>query len=271
MRSRSESIPGTSKLRSGCPWDRRQGFRSIAPYTLEEACEVIDAIEREDYAHLPEELGDLLFQVVFYAQLGRERQLFDFSSIVSGLVAKLIARHPHVFPDGSLASRRSTASAVPEAAAVKETWEEIKQRERLERGTVGPLGDIPLALSALTRAAKLQKRAARTGFDWQSWAAIPDKVREELAEVEAEVATGEPARIAEELGDLLFACVNLARHLGVDSEAALRAANRKFERRFAAMLEAVDDDVGAFSALSPAAKEALWLQAKRQAGQGPTE
>jgi ATP diphosphatase len=251
---------------SGCPWDLRQDFRSIAPHTLEEACEVVDAIEREDYGHLPEELGDLLFQVVFYAQLGRERGWFDFAAIVSGLVEKLLCRHPHVFPDGTLESRRSPQAGAPETAAVKDTWERIKQRERDARGVTGPLGEIPITLSALARAAKLQKRAARTGFDWPDWTPVPARIREELAEVEAAVASGDSAHIEEELGDLLFACVNLARHLGVDSDAALRGANRKFERRFAVMLEAVAGDVDAFAALSPPAKEALWLRAKREGG-----
>lgn len=251
---------------SGCPWDLRQDFRSIAPHTLEEACEVIDAIEREDYGHLPEELGDLLFQVVFYAQLGRERGWFDFAAIVSGLVEKLLGRHPHVFPDGTLQSRRSRRAGAPDTAAVKETWERIKQRERDARGATGPLGEIPLTLPALARAAKLQKRAARTGFDWPDWTPVPARIREELAEVEAAAAAGERAHIEEEVGDLLFACVNLARHLGVDGDAALRGANRKFERRFAAMLAAAGGDAEAFGALSPPAKEALWLRAKRQGG-----
>ena len=251
---------------SGCPWDLRQDFRSIAPHTLEEACEVIDAIEREDYRHLPEELGDLLFQVVFYAQLGRERGWFDFTTIVSGLIEKLLCRHPHVFPDGTLDSRRPRQAGAPNTDTIKDTWEQINQRERAPRGATGPLGEIPMTLSALARAAKLQKRAARTGFDWPDWAPVPAKIREELAEVEAAAATGDAAHIEEELGDLLFACVNLARHLGVDGDAALRGANRKFERRFAAMLAAMDADVEAFSALSPPAKEALWLRAKQNDG-----
>lgn len=249
---------------TGCPWDRAQDFRSIAPHTLEEVCEVIDAIERDDHPHLREELGDLLFQVVFYAQLGSERGLFDFAAIVDGLVAKLVARHPHVFPEGTLASRRAAGEPAPEARSVKQLWETIKERERAMRGGSGPLGEIPATLSALMRAAKVQKRAAHLGFDWPDAGPVPAKIREELAEVEAAVATGDAADIVEEIGDLLFACVNLARHLGVDSEAALRAANRKFERRFEQMVERMEGDVDAFRALAADAKETLW-QAVKQA------
>jgi ATP diphosphatase len=258
---------------TGCPWDRAQDFRSIAPHTLEEVCEVIDAIERDDYPHLREELGDLLFQVVFYAQLGSERGLFDFAAIVDGLVAKLVARHPHVFPAGTLASRRMAGDQVPETRDVRQIWETIKERERAARGGSGPLGEIPATLSALMRAAKVQKRAAHLGFDWSDAGPVPAKIREELAEVEAAVATDATAHITEEIGDLLFACVNLARHLGVDSEAALRSGNRKFERRFAQMMERMDGDIDAFRALAADEKEALWQAVKQaeRATAGATE
>ncbi len=249
---------------TGCPWDRAQDFRSIAPHTLEEVCEVIDAIERDDHPHLREELGDLLFQVVFYAQLGSERGLFDFAAIVDGLVAKLVARHPHVFPGGTLASRRAVGEPAPETRSVKQLWETIKERERAARGSSGPLGEIPATLSALMRAAKVQKRAAHLGFDWPDAGPVPAKIREELAEVEVAVATGDAADIVEEIGDLLFACVNLARHLGIDSEAALRAANRKFERRFEQMVERMAGRVDVFRELAADEKEALW-QAVKQA------
>ena len=248
---------------TGCPWDCRQDFRTIAPHTLEEACEVIDAIERADYAHLPEELGDLLFQVVFYAQLGREQGRFDFGDIVSGLVGKLLARHPHVFPDGTLASRRSP-HATPESAAIRQNWERIKQSERAARGDDGALAGIPLTLSALTRAAKLQKRAAEQGFDWPDPGPIPGKIREELDEVRQALETGDAEQVREEVGDLLFACVNLARHLDIDGEAALRAANRKFERRFGYMIDALDGDLEHFRSLSADAREALWRRAKER-------
>ncbi|MFP5413876.1 MAG: nucleoside triphosphate pyrophosphohydrolase [Gammaproteobacteria bacterium] len=254
---------------TGCPWDRAQDFRSIAPCTLEEVCEVIDAIERDDYPHLREELGDLLFQVVFYAQLGSERGLFDFAAIVDGLVAKLVARHPHVFPAGTLASRRGAHEPVPETRGVKQLWESIKERERAARGSSGPLGEIPTTLSALMRSAKVQKRAAHLGFDWPDAAPVPAKIREELAEVEAAVATGVRADITEEIGDLLFACVNLARHLGIDSEAALRGANRKFERRFEQMVARMDGDADAFRALGADEKEALWQAVKQTERDAP--
>ena len=246
----------------GCPWDRAQDFRSIAPHTLEEVCEVIDAIERDDYPHLREELGDLLFQVVFHAQLGSERGLFDFAVIVDGLVAKLLARHPHVFPAGTLDSRRDADARTPDTRDVNRIWETVKEGERSARSG-GPLGEIPATLSALMRAAKLQKRAAHLGFDWPDAGPVPEKIREELAEVEAAIAAGEKMGIVEEIGDLLFACVNLARHLGVDSEAALRGGNRKFEQRFARMLALAGGDGDAFRALSPAEKERLWQAVKR--------
>ncbi|GMU47475.1 MAG: nucleoside triphosphate pyrophosphohydrolase [Pseudomonadales bacterium] len=249
---------------TGCPWDRRQDFRSVAPHTLEEACEVIDAIERADYAQLAEELGDLLFQVVFHAQLGREQGRFDFDAIVSGLVAKLLARHPHVFPDGTLDSRRAP-DATPEPTEIRRNWARIKQAERAARGDDGALAGIPLALSALTRAAKLQQRAAEYGFDWSDPEPIPDKIREELDEVRQARASGDAAHIREEIGDLLFACVNLARHLGVDGEAALRAANRKFAMRFDHMIAALEGDVESFRSLSATAKEALWQRVKTRA------
>lgn len=250
---------------TGCPWDRRQNFETIAPHTLEEACEVIDAIERADYAHLPGELGDLLFQVIFYAQLGREQGRFDFETIVSGLIGKLLARHPHVFPDGTLDSRREPDVAMA-SEEIRQNWERIKQSERAARGDAGALAGIPLALSALTRAAKLQKRAAQQGFDWSDPEPIPDKIREELDEVRQAVTAGDTAQIREEVGDLLFACVNLARHLDIDGEAALRAANRKFERRFGYMIDALDGDLEHFRSLSAAAKEALWWRAKQRDG-----
>jgi ATP diphosphatase len=217
--------------KSGCPWDIKQSYASIAPSTIEEAYEVVDAIEKQDYVHLKEELGDLLFQVIFYSQIGREEGRFDFAGIVSDLVAKLVRRHPHVFPDGSLHSRVADQSSLP--ADVKQRWEAIKQEERASKGVKGVLADVPLNLPALTRATKLQKRAASVGFDWDDVQGPIAKVREELLEVEEALATGNQNAIAEELGDLLFAVVNISRFLKLDAESALRSANRKFERRFA--------------------------------------
>jgi ATP diphosphatase len=223
----------------GCPWDCQQDFRSIVPHTLEEAYEVADAIEGGDRAAMRDELGDLLFQVVFYAQLGREEGAFDFESIARGVTDKLIRRHPHVFG----AHQETTA------AGQRATWEAIKAEERRNaRGGDQPdsaLDDIPLALPALTRSRKLQSRAARVGFDWPDDAPVVAKIREELAEVEAAMAMtpADDAAVAEEIGDLLLACVNLARRRGVDPEQALRAGNAKFERRFRG-LEAILRDSG---------------------------
>ena len=245
----------------GCPWDREQTFASIAPYTVEEAYEVADAIERGDMAHLQDELGDLLFQVVFHSQMGRERGAFDFESVMACICDKLVRRHPHVF-----AGRGSLTAA--EQAAV---WEEIKAQERRERdpAAASALDGVPQALPALMRAYKLSKRAARVGFDFEHPSQTADKVAEELAEVRAAAgATGEGAagpsqEVFEEIGDLLFAAANLARKLEVDAEAALRAANAKFERRFRAMESLAATRGQAFASLDLAAQEALWRDVKR--------
>ncbi len=215
---------------TGCPWDIKQDYASITPSTLEEAYEVVDAIEKQDFDHLSEELGDLLFQVIFYSQLGKEENRFDFGLVVSNLVAKLIRRHPHVFPDGSLQSKIDNRNTLP--TDVKARWEAIKQQEREAKGAQSILADVPLNLPALSRAAKLQKRAASVGFDWHNVQGPIAKVREELKEVEQALAEKDKDAITEELGDLLFAVVNIARFLKVDSEQALRLASQKFERRF---------------------------------------
>lgn len=215
---------------SGCPWDIKQDYSSIAPSTLEEAYEVVDAIEKQDFVHLKEELGDLLFQVIFYSQLGKEEDRFEFAGVVSDLVAKLIRRHPHVFPDGTLQSRIDNRHTL--SGDVKARWEAIKQQEREAKGAQGLLADIPLNLPALSRAAKLQKRAASVGFDWDDIYGPIAKVREELLEVEAELDSGDRQALEEEIGDLLFAAVNIARYMKIDPEQALRLASQKFERRF---------------------------------------
>lgn len=215
---------------TGCPWDITQDYASIAPSTLEEAYEVVDAIEKQDFVHLKEELGDLLFQVIFYSQIGKEEDRFEFAGVVSGLVSKLIRRHPHVFPDGTLHSRVENRHTLP--SDVKERWEAIKKQEREEKGALGLLADVPLNLPSLSRAAKLQKRAASVGFDWEDVYGPIAKVREELMEVEAELDSGDAAALEEELGDLLFAVVNIARYQKIDPEQALRIANQKFEQRF---------------------------------------
>ncbi len=209
--------------RKGCPWDRKQTWETIAPYTIEEAYEVADAIEGKDFSELKNELGDLLFQVVFYAQMGKEQGLFDFDAIVDGICEKMMRRHPHVFAD----------VIHDDEAALKEAWEREKSRERAQKGVRNNLLDgVARALPALVRADKLQKRAAGAGFDWPDATGAMQKVEEELEEVREAVANGNLQVVEEEVGDLLFAAVNVARLLGVDAEQALRRGNRKFERRF---------------------------------------
>ena len=215
---------------TGCPWDLKQDYQSIASHTLEEVYEVIDAIERDDLEHLSEELGDLLFQIIFYSQLGKEQGRFDFDLITSKITEKLLRRHPHVFPDGTLESVRDTDTV--EVGDIKQVWESLKKQERTQKGEIKVLDDIPLAMPALSRATKLQKRADSVGFDWPTTAGVIEKVKEEIDELEAEISIGNSAAITEELGDLLFSCVNLARHLEVNPETAMRAANAKFKRRF---------------------------------------
>ena len=212
----------------GCPWDREQTFASVVPHTLEEAYEVADVIEGERFDELPGELGDLLFQVIFYARLGEEACLFDFDDVVRAIEDKLVARHPHVFGGASAG----------DAAAVAARWDTHKADERLARrgaDAVSELDDVPLALPALTRARKLQKRAARVGFDWPEVTGVLDKVDEELGELRTALASGQARAVDDELGDLLFSAVNLVRHLERDPETVLRAANTKFERRFRAL------------------------------------
>ncbi len=241
---------------SGCPWDVRQDFRSIAPYTVEEAYEVADAIEHEDWPHLCEELGDLLFQTVFHAQMAAERGWFGFDDVVRTISDKLVRRHPHVFADAKIASAGEQTRA----------WEDHKQAERAARGgsEAGVLGGIPKALPALVRAAKLQKRAARVGFDWDDAAGVLDKLEEEIAELRTALAEDRHEAVAEEVGDLLFTCVNLARRTGVDPESALRDANGKFQRRFGYIEERLAEqgrEPGPDVDL--AELDALWEQAKR--------
>ncbi len=254
----------------GCPWDIVQTFRTIAPHTIEEAYEVADAIERGDLMALKEELGDLLFQVVYYAQMARERGSFDFGAVATAIADKMVARHPHVFGDGA---------AVQDAEAQTARWEAHKAAERAARATAegrapGALDDVAGGLPALTRALKLQKRAARVGFDWTEAADILDKIEEETAELRAELQAADNRdahdRREDELGDLMFALVNLARRLEIDPEAALRRTNAKFERRFR-HIEAWLAEGGRTPAdASLDEMEALWQRAKR-AETGPAE
>jgi ATP diphosphatase len=238
--------------KGGCPWDREQDFASIAPYTIEEAYEVAEAIARGEPRALEAELGDLLFQVVFHAQMGSERQWFDFASVADTIASKLTERHPHVFADARIDS----------VAEQNRAWEEHKARERVARGeAASELSDVPLALPALARAAKLGKRAGRVGFDWPDGHGVRAKIEEELREID-EVPASETGRRAEELGDLLFAAANWARHLEVDPEEALRLANAKFERRFRAMEKRASARGLVLKALTPAAWDELWNEVK---------
>jgi len=248
----------------GCPWDLQQGYASIVPHTLEEAYEVADAIAKRDFPQLRDELGDLLFQVVYYSQLGREDGHFDFAQVVDGITRKLVRRHPHVFPDGDLHGPLDLPRL--DEATIKRRWEEIKAEERAEKAAVPEqlslLDDVPAALPALSRAAKLQKRAANVGFDWADATPVVAKIQEELDEVREAMANGQAAQVAEEIGDLLFVMVNLARHLRVDAEDALRQANAKFERRFRYIEDALKAQGRTPQAASLAEMDALWDAAK---------
>ncbi|QTH63595.1 nucleoside triphosphate pyrophosphohydrolase [Psychrosphaera ytuae] len=257
---------------NGCPWDLKQTFKTIVPHTLEEAYEVAEAIEQEDFAELPKELGDLLFQVVFYAQLGKEQERFDFEQIAQSMADKLIRRHPHVF--GSLSDECLNESEI------KYNWEAIKAQERAERKATSVLDDIPNALPALNRAYKIQKRAAHVGFDWPDVIGALDKVEEEIAELKEELRsrsesndyksnnsniTSAPQNqdaIAEELGDLFFALTNVSRHLGLNPEQVVRNANDKFSHRFR-QVETLAEQQGGLEKLTLDEMETLWQQVKK--------
>ncbi|MEZ5504064.1 MAG: nucleoside triphosphate pyrophosphohydrolase [Halioglobus sp.] len=243
----------------GCPWDLCQNFHSIVPSTLEECYELAQAIEHGEFDHVEEELGDVLFQVVFYTQLGREQGLFSFESVVDTLVTKLIRRHPHVFAKGEIEGVVEVRTSVED---VKRSWEAIKQRERDSKDHGGVLADVPLALPALPRAQKVQKRAAQVNFDWTDSHAVLDKLQEELDELRRALGNRNQEEVRDEMGDVLFTCVNLARHLGLDAEASLRQATGKFERRFR-YLEGIAAARGvSLSALTPDQYDALWRQSK---------
>jgi nucleoside triphosphate diphosphatase len=251
--------------KTGCPWDLEQSFATIAPYTLEEAYEVADAIARDDLTDLKEELGDLLLQVVFHARMAEELGAFDFGDVVEVLTAKLIRRHPHVFGD--------EGPQTPHA--VEGLWERIKAQEKAARGKpehIGALAGVPVTLPALTRALKLQDKASKVGFDWNDPRAVLHKIREEADEIEAALDEPSPCLppqagegwvgAAGEVGDLLFAAVNLARHLRADPEAVLRQTNRKFERRFAAIEQALAAKGKKPQDTTLAEMDALWDEAK---------
>jgi ATP diphosphatase len=237
----------------GCPWDAGQSFATIAPYTIEEAYEVADAIDRHDFAALPDELGDLLFQVVYHARMAEEEGRFGFADVARAIADKMVRRHPHVFGDAAARTAGMQVAA----------WEAQKHAERAARAETGTLAGIPPGLPALTRAEKLTRRAARVGFDWPDAEAVLEKLDEEVAELRAELPEADPARLADEMGDLLFVMANLARKLGLDAETCLRAANRKFARRFGAVEQRLADDGRTPAEATLAEMESLWQAAKR--------
>lgn len=238
----------------GCPWDLEQSFATIAPYTVEEAYEVADAIERNDLSDLKDELGDLLLQVVFHARMAEEQGAFAFDDVVDAISDKMVRRHPHVFGNARFADVKEQSAA----------WEDIKAGERAAKGrNASLLDEVPVGLPALTRAVKLTKRAGRVGFDWPDPPAVMEKLHEEVAELEVEIASGDRDKAMEELGDLLFVCANLARKLDVDPEAALRGANAKFSRRFGHIERALAAQGRSPDQSSLEEMEALWVDAKR--------
>jgi MazG family protein len=269
-----QSVKIMARLRApdGCPWDREQSFDSIRKYTLEETYEVFDAIERRDWPHVAEELGDLLLQVLFYAEMGANEGRFTIADVLNHLNSKLVRRHPHVFGEEAsreAGNRADVDSAVEgSSAAVLRNWDQIKAAEKShgEANAEQPsrLDGVQRAMPALAEAAKLGSKAAKSGFDWPTWRELLPKVAEETAELEAEAASGDPARkpaVEAELGDLLFTVVNLSRHLGVDAEMALRGCNRRFRQRFREMELASEQPL---EGLSADELEALWAQAKRK-------
>jgi len=255
----------------GCPWDLEQTIKSLLPYTLEEVYEVADAIENNDLVELEDELGDLLFQVIFYAQIAKEQGAFDFQDIATAITDKLIRRHPHVFPGGDV--EQFGISQEIDAQQVVVNWEAIKEIEREEKrkkggkqavqGVESILDDVPRALPAMERARKLQKRAAQVGFDWAEVAPVLEKLKEEVVEFEEALASGDLERMSDELGDVLFATINLARHSKIEPEVALRSTNRRFETRFKWIEAALYKQGTVFKDAKLEELDALWGQAKK--------
>lgn len=256
--------------KTGCPWDLEQDFQSIAPYTVEEAYEVADAIERNDMDDLKLELGDLLLQSVYHAQMASEQNEFDFGDVVEGITTKMIRRHPHVFGTEDVSAEEYSAIGM-----AKVTWERIKAEEKAEAAAArtrkglpqkstsqSMLDDVPNTLPALLSAVKLQKKAGKVGFDWNDPNAVIAKIREELLELEDEIAVGNTTAQSDELGDVLFAVANLARHLDIDPEFALRGTNKKFRRRFAYIEKRLKEEGKSVQATELSEMEALWVEAK---------
>jgi len=266
-----EIMAALRKPETGCPWDLEQNFRSIAPYTIEEAYEVADAIERGDMEDLRLELGDLLLQSVYHAQMASEAGAFDFGDVVEGITAKMIRRHPHVFGSEDVSAAQYTASGM-----AKGTWERIKAEEKAEANAqrtknglpqrhsgTSLLDDVPTALPGLTAAVKLQQKASKVGFDWNDPIAVLDKIQEEIEELREEIGRAAPEGIKDEIGDILFAVANLARHLDVDPEASVRGTNLKFRKRFRFIEENISKSGNTMEAATLNELEAFWQQAKR--------
>lgn len=259
--------------KTGCPWDLKQSYETIVPSTLEEVYEVVDAIERKDYDHLKEELGDLLFQIIFYTQLASEEERFTLSDVIHSLTSKLVRRHPHVFPDGTLSStldNKATQKNAEQLQKIKANWEKTKEEERSSKGLAGILDDVPLALTSMNRAAKLQKRASRVGFDWTNIEDVFKKIDEEIAELKEAItlsskdnSSSSKEHIKEEFGDLLFSCVNLSRHLKIDADQSLRYSSAKFETRIRAIEKVLTQKGLAWESQSEAELDQLWENAKR--------
>ncbi len=258
--------------KTGCPWDLEQNFSTIAPYTIEEAYEVADAIERGDMEDLRLELGDLLLQSVYHAQMAAEVGDFDFGDVVEGITTKMIRRHPHVFGTEDVTADQFSASGM-----AKGTWERIKAEEKAEAASIREakglpakkygislLSDVPNTLPGLSVAVKLQQKASKVGFDWNDPKAVLDKIREEINELEAEISTGSTARLKDEMGDILFAIANLARHLEIDPESAIRSTNHKFRQRFNYIERHIGSGGATMETASLIQMEALWQEAKNE-------
>ena len=248
----------------GCPWDLKQNYQTIAPFTIEEAYEVADTIAREDFDHLKEELGDLFFQVVFYSQMAEEEQRFSFDEILQELEAKLVRRHPHVFPEGTLASKIEPGQTVSDDT-IKANWDAIKQQEKKEKNQLGQsvLDQVPGGMSPIKRAHKVQSTVAKKGFDWQDPKKVMEKLHEEIQELAHEVDTDAPIeKISDELGDLMFCCVNLARHYKLDAEMVMIQANQKFEQRFRTLEKALKEQGISLDQATLEQMESEWQNAK---------